>query len=345
MSWALPEYIEVTPQNTKTPFKYNVGETVHTPSSDVYIREPIRMFNGLNKTTGKMTTTKGYIYQCERCHYIGLRKEHGFAKHGCPVCDGNRSKWDINSVAAVHPELILLFANVEDAYDYSFSSHRQVDFICPNCHSRLEQKIIKNVVSNGLFCPYCSDGISFGERVMREVLKQMNITFIIHQEFKWSDHREYDFYLPDCAALIEIHGIQHNPDYSNSFDSCGGRTVEEEIENDRYKQQMAIEHNLEYIWVDASFSDFSYIKNAIQGCLFLYLKNPETFNLIDWEQVRLNATQSLIVKSAELWNQGYSPVEITTMLGYSSSTIYNWLAKGRKIGLCPAYGEKRNGSL
>lgn len=347
MSWGLPEYIEATPQNTKTPFKYNVGETVHTPSSDLYIRMQVRIPDGINSKTRRIQYKKGYIYQCENCKFIGVRKETTINSFDCPVCSGHSCKWNYNSIAFLKPAMIHLFANIEDAYEYTLGSHRKVDFICPDCGALLKEKQIKNVIKNGLYCSYCSDGVSIGEKIFREVLLQLNIPFEMHRAFEWSRKRTYDFYLPECKMVIEIHGVQHNIWYNESFASVGGRTTEEEHQNDLIKEKLAENHGLEYVWIDASKSEFNHIKCAIMGCIFLMVKYPEKFLQINWEEIEKKSKQSMVIMCGELWNDQYSSNEIRQITHYSSSAINYWLQDAQKIGLCHTYNKaeanRRNG--
>lgn len=336
MSWALPEYIEPNNSNTYTPFKYNVGETVNTPSSDVYIRKQVRMFDGIKKSTGSRASKKAYIYQCEKCHYIGLRAEKNFEKYGCPVCSGSMCKWNINSTAIMYPKMIELFYKMEDAYDYGYNSHKKVDFVCPNCKSLLKNKMINNVVNNGLQCPFCSDGVSIGERIMRSFLKESNIEFEMHKSFPWSDRRNYDFYLPKYNMVIEMQGMQHSGMKKADFSSVGGRTSNEERMNDKYKLNLAEENGYTCVWIDCQKSDFEYIKWTIRSNIELAINKINT-ETVDWKKIELDSQKSLLLEAVKMWNNYYTSSEIKQLLGYCSSTINNWLTTGTKLGLCNNY--------
>jgi Zn finger protein HypA/HybF involved in hydrogenase expression len=338
MSWELPEYIEATPQNTHSTFKYCIGETVKTPSSNIYIKMQIRLPNGKNKKTGNINYSKGYIYQCEKCNYIGTRKESKIERYDCPVCNGSETKWNVNSVAVLYPNFISLFFNPEDSYSYSPGSHQKVDFICPDCGSLLKNKQIKNVINQGLFCPFCSDGVPIGERIMREFLNELNEPYIMHKNFIWSDRRSYDFYLPQKNLLIEMQGQQHSALSNSDFSSIGGRTWEQEMENDEYKLFLAEKNGYQIAWIDCSKSDFDYIKYIIQTNLDLAQVKFD-IKIVDWKKIQKRSCKSMIIKCAELWNDLYNSKEIMNIVNYSSSAINNWLMNANKLGLCSNYNK------
>ena len=87
---------------------------------------------------------------------------------------------------------------------------------------------------------------SYPERFMDALLKQLKVTFEREVIFNWSKPTEtnkldgakrYDFYLPESNTIIAVHGAQH---YSGGFEVFGGKTLDEEKENDRVKQDIAI---------------------------------------------------------------------------------------------------------
>ena len=62
---------------------------------------------------------------------------------------------------------------------------------------------------------------------------------------------------------METHGKQH---YEDGFKGCGGRTLEEEQQNDKNKYELAIKNGIKqqnYIVIDCSKSDLEFIKNNI----------------------------------------------------------------------------------
>lgn len=87
------------------------------------------------------------------------------------------------------------------------------------------------------------------------------INFIHDSTTSWSDTKRYDFYLPDHNIIIETHGEQH---YDDKFISYGGRTLKEEQENDKYKEQIARDNGVKhYIVIGCRYSDNKWIKENI----------------------------------------------------------------------------------
>lgn len=113
---------------------------------------------------------------------------------------------------------------------------------------------------------------SFPERLMDSVLRQLNVSFEREVVFDWSrpsgtnalkGFKRYDFYLPKQNAIIEVHGAQH---YSGGFEVFGGRTLEEEKENDYVKQVIAQQNGISnYIVINAAVSTIPYIRESISS--------------------------------------------------------------------------------
>ena len=111
---------------------------------------------------------------------------------------------------------------------------------------------------------------SFPERFMDALLKQLDVTFEREVVFSWSKPsdanklkgcKRYDFYLPRHNTIIEVHGAQH---YSGGFEVFGGRSLEEEKENDCIKLDIAIKNGISnYIVINAAISSISYLKESI----------------------------------------------------------------------------------
>lgn len=150
---------------------------------------------------------------------------------------------------------------------------------------------------------YCSQKISgsYPERLLSSLLTMIGVDYGREMVFPWSEKVErddgsvstkrYDFYVPELNAIIEIHGSQH---YDGGFESVGGRTLEEEIRNDKEKAQLAKINGIKhYIVIDANYSNLSYIKESI-------ISNNEFISLfniseVDWSKVEEGT--SIIVRT------------------------------------------------
>jgi len=167
------------------------------------------------------------------------------------------SKKKKNCLAYTHPEIAKLVLNKELSYQLTHGSGKKVDFVC-GCGKIIKDKTVHTVVRRGLSCPECSDGISYPEKFMFNLLDQLDIDFESQKIFNWSENKRYDFYIPKYDCIIETHGLQH---YKHTgFD----RTLEEEQRNDDLKEKLAKENGIEnYIVIDCRKSEMEWIKNKV----------------------------------------------------------------------------------
>lgn len=123
----------------------------------------------------------------------------------CPYCCVN-SKILIghNDLWTTHPEVAKLFVNHEDGYKYKQGSPKKIKWKCPDCEN-VNISIINNLCRRNILCKKCSDGLSFGEKIVYSILSNCNIDFEHELSFDWSQDRRYDFYIP--STIIEREGI------------------------------------------------------------------------------------------------------------------------------------------
>lgn len=271
---------------------------------------------------------KAYEYQCTLCNHIGTKYERDLDKL-CPVCQvkiGNKVDPMINSIKVTDPDIYNLI--IDDGVEfYARKSEHKVHWKCPNCQ-KINYTSLGHLTENKrLPCKYCSDGTSFPEKILNNVMSQISKTFEPQKTFEWTN-RKYDIY--DQGIYIEINGQQH---YKKGFDKCGGRTVQEEQENDYHKKQIAIENDAnykDYIYIRADVSDFNYIKNNI---LDSNMKKYYNMQVINWEEVKKNGLKSDIVEAIRLYNQGLSIQAIARELKKCKNTIKNYLQKASVLDI------------
>lgn len=262
----------------------------------------------------------------------------------CPVCSGHRVLTDVNSVAAIYPDYIHYFENRDDAFKYTVGSGRRVGFICPDCRNHYS-RAIRYAVEHNFSCPYCGDGKSYPEKYIAEFLTQIkklhNINFIPEKTFSWSvdkndkrKKRVYDFYVDsEIPILIEVHGRQH---FQYGFDCFGGRTSDEEHQNDVLKYNLALNNGIledYYVVIDCRESRSSWIKNSIMNSnlpTLLHFKEDD----IDWDKCGVVATSNLIKKACDLWKSGVKNlIDISNQIGVSHSSVCGYIKKGDALGL------------
>lgn len=237
-------------------------------------------------------------------------------------------------IAITHPEYIVYFVNIKDAYTYTYQSSKTIRAKCPVCG--YERDIaINTLVKQGLACPMCSDGISYPNKFMYNMLSQLHIDFKKevskkHRGFEWVNNYKYDFYFENnkIKYFIEMDGGFH---YGNGFLS-----YEQSQTTDKTKDLLAKEHDIEVIRINCNYRGinhrFDFIKNNV-----ITSKLGEIFDLssICWDDVNLNATESNIKLAADLWNKTeYCTQEIAEYLGLYVNTVRAYLRDASKLNLC-----------
>lgn len=245
----------------------------------------------------------------------------------CPYCSNQQVLIGFNDMWTTNPELASLLANPEDGYKYTQSSGMKVDWKCKNCGTIVENKVISNVKIRGLKCELCSDKISFGEKIIYTILKNKKIEFYYDFKLLKELNKRYDFYLPEYNTIIEVYGIQH---YEKGH--YNARNLEQEQENDRYKELLAKENGIEhYIVIDARKSELEWIKDSINNSVL-----PKIINLSDedYDDLELNFNNSIIHKSWQMRNSNMSIKDIAKELSIGVETIRSYLKIGASLNKC-----------
>lgn len=232
----------------------------------------------------------------------------------------------------VRPDIFKLVKDKDLHYDIGVGCFENIEFICPRCGAIVTQ-MVTNVIRRGLSCKRCGDGISFGEKFVFNVLDQLHIDFKTHVTFPWSNNRVYDVVtcLGDESCIIEIHGKQH---YLGGFESYGGRTLQEEIDNDKNKMQLAITNGFvadRYIIIDCRISSVEYIKNSIVGNAFF---QKYDLSVVKWDECAKNAMSSYAIRAQHMWDNGSKIEEIALTLKIERHTVQKYLKQGADIGMC-----------
>lgn len=323
-------------------YKYNIGDIIKDDKRNITIID--RKYFKRVKNGGGL---KKYKYLCNICGYecgdsykdgkyqsvYWVDETHLLNGTGCTCCQGRTVVKGINDIETTHKEIIRYFKHKEDAYKYTCSSHKNIMMVCPICKEEKLTKI-KSLLDYGYRCQNCSDNMSIGEKIIYNLLTYLNINFIKEyskRNCEWCNNLRYDFFIADKNIIIEVMGKQH---IEGSFRYLGGRTLDEEIENDIAKEKLAINNGVErYIKIDAYKSDFDYIKNSI---LNSELNEIYNLNNIDWVYIEEQSTLSIIKKICDYWNCN---TDVTTTLlsdifHFSTTTLTKYLKQGDKLGWC-----------
>lgn len=238
---------------------------------------------------------KTYHTRCLTCGYEKNIKESNVTTNkGCPVCDNKIIIHGINDMWTTNPELAKLLANPNDGYKYSQHSQKKLIWKCPFCNSNSKPLSVDYISIYGLHCPKCSDGFSYPNKFIFNLLTELNIDFVPEQIFEWSEHRLYDFYLPQYDCIIEAHGMQHYRDgYFTDF--------EDVHKNDIYKRKLALDNGIKkYIVVDCRFSKPDFI---FQSICKSDLKDFIDITKIDINKIDLLCQKNILSYVVELYEK------------------------------------------
>lgn len=226
------------------------------------------------------------------------------------------------------PQIAKLLLNHDDGYNLSLDSHKKADFACPYCNTVIN-RIVRSIYRYGFSCPCCSDGISYPEKFISNLLKQLNVNFKHEISFGWSNGKRYDFYIENKSLIIEAHGMQHYRD-GDSFYKGNNRS---QNLNDEYKEIAAINNGIiHYIQLDCRYSDFDYIKYSVINSK---LSDIYDLSLINWDQLKTRCLKSKVIEVCELYNSGVkSTEEISNLLDLHITTVVDYLQRCANAGLC-----------
>lgn len=271
-----------------------------------------------------------FLWKCKKCRseYMSSLALRVSSKRGCPYCAGKKVN-KTNSIRTTNTTLFNLLRNKEDGDRYTEGSNKIIDFRCSTCGLVVKDRRIYSVARQGLSCPVCSDGISYPEKFMASLLSQCSIEFQSQKTFKWSGKFKYDFYIPSLNCIIETHGAQH---YQQT--TLTRRSLEYEIKNDIAKKNLALSNGISnYIVINCSQSNMKFIKNSmIKNDIISKLID---INRVDWTKCHKDACRSLVFEACNLWNKGIKDVRhISSILGLSYNTIYNYLKTGADARIC-----------
>jgi hypothetical protein len=279
-------------------------------------------------------TEDEYLWDCPVCksEYPMEVRNRTNNKCNCPYCHGARVN-DTNCLWTTHPEIAKLLKNPQRGYEITAGKNKKEDFICIDCG--YEQRKTVNDVSNQGFTCRCGDGLKYPEKFTMAFLDQLNTEYETQKTFEWSSNKRYDFYIEKLYNLIiEVHGQQH---YNGSFETAGGRSLEQEVENDKIKMQLALENNINYIIIDCRKSELEYMKKS-----FINSELSDIFNLnnIDWLGCHEFALNSLVKVVCDHWSTTKDTSEIGKIVNLSRTTVVRYLNKGASLGWCPTYDPK-----
>ena len=251
----------------------------------------------------------------------------------CPYCMRRKVFVGETDAWTERPDVAKLLLNPEDGYKYFATGSQYLDFVCPNCKSIIKHNI--SIVSRyGLYCSHCGDGMSFGEKFVNELLKQLQVEFVFNKATQWSDNKRYDFIIKSMSLIIEVHGAQHyRTAFSFKHSSRKSKSLEEEQANDVYKKSLAMNNGIKhYVELDCRNSDYEFVKQSV---LESELSKLYDLSNIDWEKCFEATGVSNVKRCADLWNGGMKNTkEISEEICMNRTSVIEYLKKAKMLGLC-----------
>jgi very-short-patch-repair endonuclease len=279
-------------------FKIEIGQTFKDEKRDITITDReyrIRYDKNNNKYKDRW-----YRYTCNKCGWTeGWIVESALIRKrgtGCSCCAGYTLVEGINDIPTVAPWLIPYFqSGYDEAKRYNKWGHGNINNpkgyiypICPDCGRVKSKKInISNIYKNKSIGCSCGDGISKPNKMMFNVLEQLNVVFETEYSPKWCKYLfkdkyrqgSYDFYfeLNKKKYIIEMDGGFHTKDNNRNR-----QTKEESLYIDDEKDRLALEHGIKVIRIDCDYGGSTdgveYIKQNI-------LKDKKINKLFDLSKI------------------------------------------------------------
>lgn len=275
---------------------------------------------------------------CRNKHVFYAYPSTLLKERGCPYCSNRKVLIGFNDLWTTHPEIAKLLKNPLDGYYLTYGSGKVVDFICPNCGNIIYKSLNTVYTLGGLGCQMCSDGVSYPNKFIRQLLDQLNVYFIPEvtkkvDGFQWVGLYRYDCYV-ECnnyKFFIEMDG---GAGHGNRMFNSKEKDVEG-IQRDKMKDMLAEKHNVEVIRIDCNYQGndrYQYIKQNI-----LNSKLSILFDLsdIDWDLCNMNAQKSLVKEACDIYMSGiHNLIEIGKILKLHRLTISRYLKRGVEFGWC-----------
>lgn len=320
-----------------TPLDFNieVGTIFKDDKRDLIITD--REYRIRYKKNGDKCNDKWYKYTCKVCDWTeGWTTESHLLnesnKRGCSCCHGNTVVKGINDVATTHPHLVKYFANIEDANSYTYSSNKKIWFKCLECGLKKEMKI-NTLYHRGFSCNKCGDGISLPNKTMYNILKQLQMNFILEYSPDWIGQKRYDFYIPSINLIIEMDGGWHTQDNNMS-----GQTSEESKAIDDYKDEQAKLHGMTVVRIDCDYGNDYARLNYVKQNLLNNNKLNKLINLsyINWDNIEELVMTNIMKIACEYKreNNNLTTTQIGKIMGFSGNAISRWLKQGNELRWC-----------
>lgn len=300
--------------------KYQNGEIIKTDFGDITIIEHI---HGTNK----------YRYLCSICgkEGIGNTRLISQSKTICPCLSRNRVIIGKNDIPTKAQWMIDYFqGGINEARLYTPDSSRYINPVCPFCGKVSNKQIqVSNIYRKHGFGCHCKDTISFPNKVMDGILRQLEVYYIAEYSPSYLKDtynrrvQRFDFYIPQQNLIIEMDGgIGH---YGRNINP-----LYDVKQADKFKERMARKRGLTLVRIDARDSTLDYIYPNIKNKLSAYFN----FDDIDYDKLIDYCHKNIIklVCDAYMKNNKLSATDVAHDLNMKVSTVKKYLRIGSDLG-------------
>lgn len=275
---------------------------------------------------------------CQNGHVFDAYPSTLLKERKCPYCLNREVLIGFNDLWSTHPEIAKLLKNPEDGYCLTYGSGKVVDFVCPNCGNIIHKSLNTVYALGGLGCQMCSDGVSYPNKFIRQLLDQLDVYFVPEvtkkvDGFQWVGLYRYDCYA-ECDGYKIFIEMDGGAGHGNRMFNSKKKDTEG-IQRDKIKDILAAEHGIEVVRIDCNYqgSDrYQYIKQNI-----LCSKLNALFDLsdIDWDLCDMNAQKNLVKEACDIYMSGiHNLIEIGKILKLHRLTISRYLKRGVEFGWC-----------
>lgn len=315
-------------------WKYHIGENIQYNKkgyeTNITITAKYYSKDNPDFKKGYERNYKWYQYKCNVCGYDCTMDNFWINEvdlkdgKGCSCCAGTKVIKGVNDISTTASDLMVYLVDKEFGYTHTKTTNKSTLMRCPVCGYEKNMQFQKLYFQN-FACPYCSDGFSFPEKFMMEILDESKVKYkyqLNKKDFNWCGKYKYDFYLPDYNWIIETNGRQHYED--------GWQKIELQKKIDKTKRQLALNNGIDkYIELDCRESDGEYIYNSIKQSELKTIIKP-----IDIHMAEVRAQASKLKIACRLFNnEGVCFSEIAKKLNVCYDTVHRYIKKGFELGI------------
>lgn len=302
-------------------YKYDLGDKIPCKNGS---------YNLIIKKTVGDKGQSAYVCKCENGHTY--KKLQTKITGSCPYCINYIVETGINDISTTNKEMFSMILDKNFAYTHHDNSIKKTNFVCPTCKNIIYKSpcLVKR---QGLCCSHCSDGISYGEKFIMNLLEEFNIEYMTQFSSKnaiWCGKYKYDFYIEKYNTIIEVHGLQH---YKNTTWS----SFKDIHRNDINKKTLAQKYITNYIELDVKKSELSYIKRSILYSDILQVLKPSSYDEtnIPWKEIHKKSISPIINDIVFQYNNRTKNIcELSNILHLSEKTIVQYLKEASLLNLC-----------